>query len=950
MINLFNRTEYSFRNAYGRLEDVLATNQGDAAGICDRHGTWGHVQWKKACEKAAIRPIYGVELAVVNDMDLRDKDDRGVTWVKFIALNSNGLKELYELVTLATEKFYYHPRIDWSVIDQVSYDIIVAAPAHCHSRLEQKSNFILYINPSSSSIDIKHASEEGWNMVAGSDNYYPTPADHQAYQMVCGRNASSMSTVQHIITPFELEYELEEVDSDILLNAVDYSKFLSDQCFADLPSATMVKPVITKTLLTMCTDAAEDRGIDLTDQVYADRLARELNLIEEKDFKDYFYVVADLVRYAKENMLVGPARGSSCGSLVCYLLSITEIDPIPYGLLFERFIDINRADLPDIDIDFPDDRREMVFDYLRGKYGADCVARLGTVSRFKPKSTITDVSKALRIPQWEMKDLKDSIIERSGGDARTSFCIMDTFEELAQGRKALEKYPELAVAAEIEGHARHTGQHAAGILVTNEPVHHYCSVDEQTGAAQIDKYDAEELNLLKIDALGLRTLSVIQDTLDQIQWSREKLIQYRKDDKRAFDLINSGNFAGIFQFEGYALQSLTRQIDVSKFEDMVAITALARPGPLNSGGANQWIQRHAGNAKIEYLHPLMKKATEITYGIIVYQEQVMSIVRELGNFSWEETSIIRKGMSKSMGEEYLNQKLDSFVKGAKENGIDEALAQEIWSNINTMGSWAFNRSHAVAYGLISYWCAVLKARFPLEFAAACLRHSKDDDQPVKILRELHEIGFEYEVFNKEKSVTNWSVHNGKLIGGLIGVKGIGEKMAADIMLRRKEGRELTKRHHNLMNDPITPYDTIFECNDLWGHIFESPDEYGISSRLTKLNEITDKTDKTVVVIAKIATKTLRDENELLTIEKRGGTKMQGQTLYLNLRLEDDTEPILAKINRFNYNKIGKPIVDEALDGQWFVFKGRVRKGFRMIHIKRWKLLTGNSDFEDKQLK
>jgi len=941
MINLCNRTEFSFRAAFGSLEVVLDMN-GKSAGMCDRHGTWGHVQWKKACDKKGIKPIYGVELAIVDDMEERTK--QGVSWVRLIANNEVGLKELYELVTLATEKFYYIPRLDWEEIKHVSTNITLILPASAVMKIDEGDNIYYALDPTTTKKDAEKVDAINGDFVACSDNYYPTPDCSGPYQIVCSMGAEKKASAQHIINEYELAEELYWCDQEIIDRAIKTAEEIAESCTVELPKAQMVKPVVEKKLKQMCEEAAPSRGVDLSDPVYGDRLKRELDLIDEKDFADYFYVVADMIDFAKDNMLVGPARGSSCGSLVCYILRITEIDPIPYGLLFERFIDINRADYPDIDIDFPDDRRDMVFDYLKDKYGSECVARLGTINRFKPKSTIGEVAKALNIPAWEMKDLKDSILERSGGDSRANFCIMDTFEQLAPGQRVLEKYPEMVVCTDIEGHAKHTGQHAAGILVTADPVSYYCSVDERTGASMVDKYDAEELNLLKIDALGLRTLSVLQDTLDQIGWTREQLMEYPTDDPAAFKVLNNGQFSGIFQFEGYALQSLTKRITMKNFEDMVSITALARPGPLNSGGATEWLERHSGKSPIEYLHPLAKDITEVTYGVIVYQEQVMQIVRDIGQFSWEETSSIRKAMSKSLGEEYFDKQWKQFKKGAANQGIEEEKAAEIWSKINTMGSWAFNRSHAVAYGLISYWCCLLKGKFHLEFAAASLRHAKDDDQTIKILRELREEGYEYEPFNKELSTDQWSVQDGKLIGGLIGIKGIGLKMAADIMLRREEGRDLTPRHHKLMDNPVTPYDTISEGQDLWGHIYDDPDAYNIASRLRNVEDITDKSNGMVVFIAKLATKNQRDHNEPINIEKRGGSIMQGQTLYLNMTLEDDTDAIMASINRYDYLKWGKKIVDEGKIGDWYIFKARTRKGFRKAYIKRFIKLTGNEDY------
>jgi DNA polymerase III alpha subunit len=338
--------------------------------------------------------------------------------------------------------------------------------------------------------------------------------------------------------------------------AIDNTYKIAELCNAALPVAKMVSFKSDKSLRQLCEDGAPYRNLDLDDEVYAARLKRELDTIASKQFEDYFFVIADMIAYAKRHMMVGPARGSSAGSLVCYLTGITDVDPIKHNLLFERFIDISRADLPDIDIDFQDDRREMVFEYLREKYGAEKVAHLGTVSRYKAKSTIAEVAKSLGVPAWAVNDLKGAIIERSGGDPRSNLCILDTLNDLDVGKKVLAKFPQMRVAAELENHARHSGVHAAGILVTEEPVSSYCSVSAANGAAQINKKDAEDLNLLKIDALGLRTLSVLQDALEQVGWSRDQLLNYQLEDEAAFAVLNEERYAGIFQFEGHALQSV----------------------------------------------------------------------------------------------------------------------------------------------------------------------------------------------------------------------------------------------------------------------------------------------------------------------------------------------------------------------------------------------------------
>ena len=333
---------------------------------------------------------------------------------------------------------------------------------------------------------------------------------------------------------------------------------------------------------------------------YEQRLVRELKLVKEKEFDSYFLMVADMVMWAKERMLVGPARGSSAGSLACYLMGITEVDPMPYGLMFERFVDVTRKDLPDIDIDFPDTTRDQVYTYLREKYGEPQVARIGTISEYKPKSALGEVAKKLQIPPWETAAVKDAMFVRSSGDSRVNNCLMDTLNETEPGQALLRKFPAIALAGEIEGHASHAGLHAAGVIVCNEPVSNFCTVAD--GVAQLDKIDAEALNLLKIDVLGLRTLSVIEDSKIM---SNKDIYNLQYNDKRVFDLINSGKFSGIFQWEGQALQSLTSQITIASFDDMAHITALARPGPLGGGAAGKFSERHSGKAKIDVAHPSM---------------------------------------------------------------------------------------------------------------------------------------------------------------------------------------------------------------------------------------------------------------------------------------------------------------------------------------------------------
>jgi len=361
----------------------------------------------------------------------------------------------------------------------------------------------------------------------------------------------------------------------------------------------------------------------------------------------------------------------------------------------------------------------MVFDYISEKYGEKRVARLGTIMRYKPKSALTDFSKVLNIPDWETQAVKDAIIERSGGDARAGFCLEDTLQLLDVGKELLKKYPQIGLASRIEGHARQTGQHAAGVVICNEPITNFCG-KSRNGVAQIEKKGAESLNMLKIDALGLRTLTVLQDACDVAGLDYHMFYNLPLDDKDAFNILNHEKYAGIFQFEGPSLQGVVRQTKVDCFNDIAAATALARPGPLNSGATAEYIDRKSGQKSVTHLHKLMESITGETYGVTVYQEQVMLCIRQIAGFSWAETALVRRIMSNIEGDESFMKFEAKFIKGAMDNGLKEKEAKKIWNGFVTFGSWAFNKSHAVSYGLVSYWCCWMKAHYPGAFAVGCL--------------------------------------------------------------------------------------------------------------------------------------------------------------------------------------------------------------------------------------
>jgi DNA polymerase III alpha subunit len=927
VIQLRVRTEYSFRRAYGRIGQVLALAGADTMAITDL-GTWGHASFAKEAKKLNIKPIFGVELLVCVSLDKKSKPV-GTPFV-FLARNNEGLREMYQLVSTANDQFYYLPRISYAQMNNVSANLWVLVGENARTDLVAgRERVAVIVSPRSSAWNRK-ASALPLPKVVCCDNTHPRPEDAAAYEVLAWQNKDTRTTITHIASEWELRSAIPEAgDAEFAL-----TETIAADCNAVLPRAEIVKPEKVKSLREMCMDGARDRGLELNEE-YRARLDRELEMIESKNFEDYFYVIADLVNWAKTQMLVGPARGSSAGSLVCFLLGITDVDPIVHDLMFERFIDVTRADLPDIDIDFQDTRRDLLFPYLESRYGAERVGRLGTVSRYKAKSALGDVAKELSIPEWEIKDVKGAIVERSGGDARATFCIKDTLEGLDIGKALLAKYPSIALAGELEGHATNTGKHAAGVVLSNEPIRNYCSESEH-GVACIDKKDAEVLNLLKIDALGLRTLSVLQDALDQIGKDREWLVKYPLDDAEAFEIFNAEKYSGIFQFEGYALQILTRQMKVHEFNDIVAITSLARPGPLHCGAASEFIERRIGKVPVTHIHKLAEPITEETFGTVIYQEQVMSMCRVLGQLDWEDVNQLRRAMSKSLGEEFFNGYWERFKVGAKENGIESSDARRIWEKLCTFGSWAFNKSHAVSYGLISYWCAMLKAHYPLEFAAACLRNPKDDDQPVKLLRELVKEGFEFVPVDPLRSDINWSVKDGKLLGGLINIKGMGASKASDVIRRRESGIGYQPGQAKLLASPRTPFDDIFEAERRYGDWYKNPKAHNIlSGRLTYITDIGSEPGE-YIFIGRLMEKNLRDLNEYQSVVKRGGRTIKGNSQFLNMVVEDDTGSIIAKVERSLFEALGRPLVEGAKLGEWFLWKGVIKSdGWRVVLVRRW---------------
>ena len=938
-ITIRNRSAYSFRNAIGNISEShkkVTEICGGFSPLTDTASVFGYTRWTKLSKKANSKPIFGIELAVTKA--IHDKKPGYDHWT-FIA--QDNLRAVHELLLLATQQFRYVPILTLEQANKAQGVFKIAGSKTDYSEVAEE--VYVALSPSMNRAQMKKAAElKVDKLVLASDNRYLNEEDKDLYQIQLGRDAAVQTYPQHLMSDEELlnffQGRIAPFDVGI---AMTNRQFVFENSNAHQIQSVLLTPEKPKTLEAMCIEGATILGIDLTDPVYFDRLKRELDLIEKKQFEDYFYIIADLVQWARQRMIVGPARGSSCGSLVCFLLQITTIDPIPYGLIFERFIDINRSDLPDIDIDFAETKRDLVFAYLADKYGPEHVARLGTVALFRPRSALQTTAAALDVPRWRIEKVADNIIEHAGGDARALKATEDTLRETASGRELLNDFPEMIIAAGMEGEPRHSSSHAAGVVITERPVIDYVGLDVRTGATHCDKKDAEELGLLKIDALGLTQLSVFEDCLQMAGLPMDYLDKIRLDDPAAFDVLNRHHYSGIFQFNGAALQGITNQVQIRELNDIIVITALARPGPLDSGGTKQWVRVKTGQEEFRVPHPIFEPYLRETLGVVTYQEQIMAIARGVGQMDWETVTSLRRAISKSQGAEAMAQYAEAFMAGAIAQDVPESVAQRFWADMCAMGAYAFNKAHSVAYGVVSYYCCWLKAHYPVEFAAATLSHTDDVNTQISILREMHFEGIDYIPVDPEISVANWTVgwkgwEDSKkyLIGPLSAVKGIGPKAVANVLSARARGEPLTGKVAKLLANPVTEIDSLWPIEKRFRELMPNPAERNIFTPPKTIKDCqVNGQDQEVLVFCTVASIKPKDENEEVNVQKRG-YRFKGATQALNLRLSDDTDSVFAKVDRFDYPVIGVPIVERGRAGKaLYAIKGIIPSDFRMIRVK-----------------
>ena len=516
---------------------------------------------------------------------------------------------------------------------------------------------------------------------------------------------------------------------------------------------------------------------------YEQRLVEELEIIKDKSFASYFLVVADMINWAKtNNIMVGPGRGSAAGSLVCYALGITDVDPIEYNLLFFRFINPERNDFPDIDTDFEDRRRKEVKDYLKKKFKH--VASISTFTYFKDKGVVRDAARVFMVPLGEVNKALKSV---------------DTFEDFIESPNTKEfraKYPEVTWLAErLRGKIRSVGVHAAGVVVAKDDIRKYAPIesredaqDKVSGRIPVVAYDMDtvaDIGLIKLDALGLKTLSVLSDTITSIKDRSGKQINFSDiplDDPKVYQMLSEGYTKGVFQAEATPYTNLLMKMGVSTFEDLAASNALVRPGAMNTVGAS-YINRKHGNEAVKYVHSIMQPFTENTYGVIIYQEQVMQACVHLGGMTWSEADKVRKIIGKKKDAKEFDQFKDKFIQGAEKH-ISKKEAQHLWHDFEAHAGYSFNRSHAVAYSMLSYYTAWFKHYYPLEFMFSLLKNENNKDTRTEYLIEAKRLGLKIRLPHINESDLYFSLKDNAIIFGLAEVKFISDSIANKIIEKR----------------------------------------------------------------------------------------------------------------------------------------------------------------------
>ena len=833
-VHLHTHSEYSLLDGACRIGDLLSACREykmPALAVTDHGNLFCAVNFYFAAEKAGVRPVIGYEAYVApGDRRQRRGTPQDLTHLTILARNTMGYKNLMKLATAAyLEGFYYKPRIDYELLEQHAEGLIILSGctksdiarrllAGDHEGAEKVAKRLMdMVGPDHFFIELqRHGLEEedayireavllarklGAGLVATNDVHYVRKEDAEAQDvLLCINTGKSLDDPNRMSLPtqefyFKSPQEMEALFYD-LPEAVRNTVKIAEMCHAEIETGTYHLPRYHSedgtdniTLFHhLCLEGARRRypDFDSRDDL-KQRLKHEMETIRRMGFVGYFLVVWDFVQFARRNGIpVGPGRGSAAGSLVAYCLGITDIDPMRYGLLFERFLNPSRISMPDIDIDFSPAGRERVIEYVRQRYGEESVAHIITFGTLQSRAAVRDVGRVLEVPLAQVDALAKRIPQ--------GLSLKKALEMDAELRRLTEDptYAKLfEISMRLEGLCRHASTHAAGVVIADKPLTEYCPLQkiDNTITTQYAMEAVEKIGLMKMDFLGLVTLDVISHCCESL---KREGIEVRLDDlsdRKTYALLGRGDTKGVFQLESEGMRALLARIKPSRFEDLIDILALYRPGPLGSGMVETYIRRRNGEEAVEFLHPALEPILKETYGVILYQEQVMRIANVLAGFSMTEADHLRKAMGKKRAEIVADNR-ERFIEGAVKNGVPRDIAEKIYEQMAYFAGYGFNKSHSAAYAVVAYRTAYLKANFPLHFMAALLTSEIGKQEKIaEYVVDCRQMKIKLLPPDINRSYADFRVEGDGVRYGLAAIKGVGVKAVEEIVRARQEGGE-----------------------------------------------------------------------------------------------------------------------------------------------------------------
>lgn len=843
--HLHTHTEYSLLDGEASIKKLVARVKElgmDSCAITDHGSMYGVVDFYREAKAQGIHPIIGCEvyMAPRSRFDKVHDIDNKTSHLILLAENQRGYKNLIKLVSAGyIDGFYYKPRIDFEMLKEHSEGIIALSAciagevpkallrgdydeakkiALKYAEVLGKDNYFLEIQDHGLSEqkriipDMLRLSEEtGIGLVATNDIHYLKKEDAK-YQDVL----MCIQMEKKVDDPDRMKFETEEfyIKSpeemmslfEYVPQAIENTEKIAKRCNVDFDFGTRHLPAYAvpdgkdafEYLRELCQSGLEKRYSPVSDELQK-RLDYELGVIKSMGFVDYFLIVWDFIHFAKNNgVMVGPGRGSAAGSIVAYSLGITTVDPIKYGLIFERFLNPERVSMPDIDIDFAPNGRQKIIDYVVEKYGEGQVAQIITFGTMKAKLAIRDVGRALDIPYAEVDKVAKLVPFDLKMTISKALDISTELHALYENDPQIKELLDTSMA--LEGLPRHASTHAAGVVITSEPIVNYVPLQlnsENFITTQFTKDTVENLGLLKMDFLGLRNLTVIENAVKIIKRTRGidlNMDEIDYDCKEVYELISSGNTDGVFQLESAGMQSFMQELKPDTLEDVIAGIALYRPGPMEQ--IPRYIKSKKNPKTIKYKHPLLKNILDVTYGCMVYQEQVLEIVRTLAGYSLGKADSMRRVISKKKADQMVIERKnfiygsdDGDIPGCIKNGIDEQTAISIFDEINDFANYAFNKSHAAAYAFVTYQTAYLKTFYPVEYMASLISSIDDLDKINHYIANCKEMGIDRLPPDVNKSEDTFTVENNSIRFGLSAVKNVGRAMILNLVNERKNNGE-----------------------------------------------------------------------------------------------------------------------------------------------------------------